>query len=135
MWSNSLPVYPEGGESLIPLVILAVAPEYDSPSWVLAREARCGESHTTLSPHLRDVRQCENSEREQRDEHQEAPVMLLNDIPDTARNDHKNHRKRDHAIIVLLATGHRCPRPANTSAAIFLTIIAQRRARQVAAFG
>jgi hypothetical protein len=57
MRSNSLPMYPHCGEGLIPLVVLTVAAEYDSASWVLTGVSSRREGHQAFSPHLCDVGQ------------------------------------------------------------------------------
>jgi hypothetical protein len=68
MRPNSSPMYPNRGEGLIPLVVLTIALEYDSASWVLTGEARRREGYKAFSPHLCDVCQSRNGESEQHDE-------------------------------------------------------------------
>jgi hypothetical protein len=74
MRPNSLPRFPNCGESLIPLVVLTVTPEYDSTSWILTGESRRREGHKAFSPHLCNVGQSWNGESEQRYERQEGIV-------------------------------------------------------------
>ncbi|MEO7195551.1 MAG: hypothetical protein ABIZ05_12150 [Pseudonocardiaceae bacterium] len=137
MRPNPLSMYPNRGESLIPLVILTIAPEYYSASRILAGETCRREEHEAFGPHLCDVGQSRNGEGEQRDEHQQAPVMIMDDVPYRACDDDNEYGPHNQLIMALLAPNHRCPQFNRALQAVISRspIVTQRKPRDAATFG